>query len=211
MMTASPAGLHPLFMMCALAHGRPACAPQAWKPSTMATRTAAKTVAPRAAPSGLKDLFSYRLNRLAYVSSRIAAGLNQSRYQVGPREWRIVALLGAEAPMSLNALARESNIDKSQASRTVSELIDKKLIRRSADAQDGRGISLDLTAAGRRLYQEMFPAAVQRNEALLEVLSPAEREALERALDKLTGRALEMFHELKSEIPARRGRSAGPR
>src|SRR3546814_18555214 len=96
--------------------------------------------------------------------SRIAAGLNESRYGVGPREWRIVALLGAAAPMSLNALARESNIDKSQASRTVSELIDKKLIRRSADAEDGRGISLDLTAAGRRLYQEMFPAAVARTD-----------------------------------------------
>ena len=36
-------------------------------------------------PTALKELFSYRLNRLAYVSSRIAAGLNESRYGVGPR------------------------------------------------------------------------------------------------------------------------------
>ncbi|MDM9560712.1 MULTISPECIES: MarR family winged helix-turn-helix transcriptional regulator [Bordetella] len=178
----------------------------------MATRTVRKTAtAGRAAPAVLKDLFSYRLNRLAHVSSRIAAGLNESRYGVGPREWRIVALLGAAAPMSLNALARESNIDKSQASRTVAELIDKKLIRRSADAEDGRGISLDLTAAGRRLYQEMFPAAVERNESLLQVLTATERDVLERALDKLTARALEMFHDARAEIPTRRGRSAGPR
>ncbi|MBV7486586.1 MarR family winged helix-turn-helix transcriptional regulator [Bordetella sp. BOR01] len=180
----------------------------------MATRPARNTAAAtaaRAAPSQLKELFSYRLNRLAHVSSRIAAGLNESRYGVGPREWRIIALLGAAAPMSLNALARESNVDKSQASRAVSELIERKLIRRSADAEDGRGISLDLTAAGRRLYQEMFPAAVMRNESLLQVLSPAERDTVERALDKLIERALEMFHDAKAEIPTRRGRNAGPR
>jgi len=39
------------------------------------------------------------------------------------RDWRIIGLLGAFAPMSLNQLAREANFDKSQASRTVAELI----------------------------------------------------------------------------------------
>ena len=75
----------------------------------MATRTASKSAASaRPAPRALKELFSYRLNRLAYVSSRIAAGLNESRYGVGPREWRIIALLGAAPDMSLNAVAREA-------------------------------------------------------------------------------------------------------
>ena len=159
----------------------------------MATRTASKpATAARPAPQALKELFSYRLNRLAYVSSRIAAGLNESRYGVGPREWRIIALLGAAPDMSLNTVAREANIDKSQASRTVSELIERGLIQRSADSQDGRGVSLDLTRAGRALYDEMFPAAVERNEAMLSVLTQAERDAMERMLDKLTGHALDM-------------------
>ena len=115
----------------------------------MATRSKLSTR--RAPPAALKELFSYRLNRLAYVSSRIAAGLNESRYGVGPREWRILALLGAAPDMSLNALASEANIDKSQASRTVSDLIERGLIERSADALDARGVSLDLTRAGKKL------------------------------------------------------------
>jgi len=178
----------------------------------MATRTASKSAtAARPAPRALKELFSYRLNRLAYVSSRIAAGLNESRYGVGPREWRIIALLGAAPDMSLNAVAREANIDKSQASRTVSELIERGLILRSADSQDGRGVSLDLTRAGRALYEEMFPAAIERNESMLSVLSETERETLERTLDKLTAHALEMLNECKAEVPARRGRGVQPR
>lgn len=178
----------------------------------MASPTAHKTASrTRAEPAALKELFSYRLNRLAYVSSRIAAGLNESRYGVGPREWRIIALLGAAPDMSLNAVAREANIDKSQASRTVSELIERGLICRSADSQDGRGVSLDLTRAGRDLYDDMFPAAIQRNDAMLSVLTDEERDAMERMLDKLTAHALEMLNEFKAEVPVRRGRGVQPR
>ncbi|KRC84518.1 HTH-type transcriptional regulator MhqR [compost metagenome] len=177
----------------------------------MAFPTEHKNVPKRAKPAALKELFSYRLNRLAYVSSRIAAGLNESRYGVGPREWRFIALLGATPDMSLNAVAREANIDKSQASRTVSELIERGLICRSADSQDGRGVSLALTQAGRALYEDMFPAAVQRNDAMLSVLSDAEREQMERMLDKLTEHALDMLNEFKAEVPVRRGRGVQPR
>jgi DNA-binding MarR family transcriptional regulator len=166
---------------------------------------------PRAQPSQLSELFSYRLNRLAYVSSRIAAGINESRYGVGPREWRIIALLGASAPMSLNALARASNIDKSQVSRTVSDLIERGLVKRSADEQDARGIRLDLAGPGRTLYKKVFPAAVTRNETLLDVLSEDERALMEDMLDRLTAHALEMLNELKDEAPPRRGRGVQPR
>ena len=53
----------------------------------------------------------------------------------------------------------------------VSELIERGLIQRNADSQDGRGVSLDLTRTGRALYDEIFPAAVERNEDMLSVLS----------------------------------------
>ena len=85
------------------------------------------------------------------------------------------------------------------------------LIQRSADSQDGRGVSLDLTRNGRALYEEIFPAAIERNEDMLSVLSESEREAMERMLDKLTTHALEMLNECKAEVPARRGRGVQPR
>ncbi|MNT72666.1 hypothetical protein D3C72_2112920 [compost metagenome] len=57
----------------------------------------------------------------------------------------------------------------------------------------------------------MFPAAVQRNDAMLAVLSAKERDEMERMLDKLTAHALEMLNEFKAEVPARRGRGVQPR
>jgi DNA-binding MarR family transcriptional regulator len=188
-----------------------------WLRVLMASRSEKKTdvpmqsVARHSAPTHLKALFSYRLNRLAFVSSRLAAVVNESRYNMGPRDWRIIALLAAQAPMSLNALARESNVDKSQASRTVADLIERKLIKRSADALDGRGVSLDLTAAGRAFYKKVFPTAVDRNEELLSVLSEHERDVVEVALDKLTAHGLHLLDEIPHDSPPRRGRKIGPR
>src|SRR5690606_14660250 len=150
-------------------------------------------------PVNLKELFSYRLNRLAHVSSRIASTVNESQFGLGPRDWRIIGLLGAFSPLSLNELAHEANLDKSQASRSVSDLIERGYVNRGADATDGRGIQLSLTTKGKNLYRKVFPNSVERNEALLAVLSPDEREVLETALDKLTGHSIAMLTALRDE------------
>ena len=137
-----------------------------------------------------KELVSFRLNMLASAWSRLAAESNQRDFDLDPREWRIVGMLGgAAAPMSLQSLAREVNVDKSQASRSVSGLIDRGLLQRDPDANDGRGVRLSLTAKGRQTYRKVFPQAVERNDALLSVLDAQEREVLHRALDLLTAHA----------------------
>ena len=160
-------------------------------------------------PVNLKELFSYRLNRLAHVSSRIASTVNESQFGLGPRDWRIIGLLGAFAPLSLNELAHEANLDKSQASRSVSDLIERGYVNRGTDATDGRGIQLSLTTKGKNLYRKVFPNSVERNEALLAVLTPDEREVLESVLDKLTGHSISMLTALRDEPgkPKRKSRA----
>lgn len=157
----------------------------------------------RPVPANLKELFSYRLNRLAHVSSRMAARANETQYDLGSRDWRIIGLLGAFAPLSLNALAHEANIDKSQASRSIGELIERGYVKRGTDELDGRGVRLDLTTQGKALYRKVFPKAVDRNERILAVLTEQERDVLERALDKLTDHTIALLEELKSK-PARK-------
>ncbi|MFC4275700.1 MarR family winged helix-turn-helix transcriptional regulator [Achromobacter aloeverae] len=148
-----------------------------------------------ARPRSFKELISFRLNMLASTWSRLAAETNQREFGVDPREWRIIGMLGADAPMSLQGLAREVNLDKSQASRTVSDMIERGLLQRGADESDGRGVRLSLTAQGKALYRKVFPRAVKRNEQLLAVLSEEERAVLDRALDVLTAHAQETLAE----------------
>lgn len=157
------------------------------------------TTPDRQQPANLKELFSFRLNVLAHLSSKIAALVNEHEFGLDSREWRIIGLLGAFSPFSLQTLAREVNVDKSQASRIVSGLIERGLLQRSADANDGRGVQLSLTPQGKTLYRKVFPKAVKRNDALLSVLSDEDRECLERVLTLLTARALELVADTRQK------------
>lgn len=158
------------------------------------------------APHNLKELFSYRLNRLANVSSRLAALSLEQRYDLEPRDWRIIALLAQDAPMSIKTLARELHLDKSQASRDITSLLARDLVARATDLQDGRGVQIRLSADGQDLYRRVFPEAVERNERLLSVLNKKERQVLEQAMQKLTGQALRLLEEHKDPAAASRAR-----
>lgn len=163
-----------------------------------ASRPARMPTPDRQPPANLKELFSFRLNRLAHMSSKIAALVNEQEFELDSREWRIIGLLGAFSPFSLQALAREVNVDKSQASRIVSSMIQRGLLQRGADETDGRGVQLSLTPQGKVVYKKVFPKAVKRNEALLSVLSDEDRQCLERILTQLTDRAGEMLETARA-------------
>jgi len=157
------------------------------------------TSSARPTPANLKELFSFRLNVLAHISSKIAALVNEQEFDIDSREWRMIGLLGAFSPFSLQALAREVNVDKSQASRIVSSLIQRGLLQRGADENDGRGIQLSLSAQGKAIYRKVFPKAVKRNEALLAVLSEEDRQCLERIMTQLTDRAGELLLDARQK------------
>ncbi|MGH8707214.1 MAG: MarR family winged helix-turn-helix transcriptional regulator [Burkholderiales bacterium] len=138
----------------------------------------------------IRELLSYRLHVVANLLSRGAELRYRREFGVSLWEWRTIALLGgAREALSLNALARAAGIDKSQMSRVVAGLTKRKLVLREADAADGRGVRLTLSAAGRRRYAGLIRAAAERNDAFLDCLSAGERAAFDGALAKLAARA----------------------
>jgi DNA-binding MarR family transcriptional regulator len=146
----------------------------------------------------LKELLTYRLNWLANLSSSLAAKENAREFKLEPRDWRVIALLGEFAPLSLQSLAREVDVDKSQASRLVGSLIERGLVQRLTREEDARGVALSLTPLGHETYELVFPQAVRRNELLMSTLSASERQVLLRCLDKLTLQAKSMLEQEKS-------------
>ncbi len=149
---------------------------------------------------GIRELLSYRLHVVANLLSRGAELRYRREFGVSLWEWRTIALLGGAAePQSLNALASAAGIDKSQMSRVVSGLAARRLVLRSIDAEDARGVRLTLTRAGRALYQGLIRAAAERNDAFLDCLGAREREVFDAALDKLAARARELIAREREE------------
>jgi DNA-binding MarR family transcriptional regulator len=138
----------------------------------------------------IRDLLSYRVHVVANLLSRGAELRYRREFGVSLWEWRTIALLGAsDEPLSLGHLARAAGIDKSQMSRVVSGLARRRVVLRSTDPGDGRGIRLSLSTSGKRLYEGLIRAAGERDAVFRNCLSKGEKEAFERVLAKLAGRA----------------------
>ena len=147
----------------------------------------------------IRDLLSYRLHRVANLLSRGAELRYRREDGVSLWEWRTVALLGAaEEALSLGRLAQAAGIHKSQMSRVVSGLAQRKLVVRSSNSADGRGVQLALSRAGRKLYGGLIGAADERDQAFRRCLSAKEKQIFEKILAKLAGRARDFIQREKA-------------
>jgi len=152
-----------------------------------------------------RDLFSFQLQRLAALSSRIAYLSIGPRYRLTVREWRALAVLDylEEAPLQL--LANHSGLLKSQMSRVVSGLIERGLISRSDNPEDGRSILLRLTGEGRETVAKILADSEHRNEMMLASLSPEDRQHLQRSFQAVFKSSIAYYDQLRREVAAAGG------
>ena len=145
-------------------------------------------------PGGLADMLLYRLNRLRAVGGGVVLRLCEGRFGVTRREWVLLALLQGSGPISSSGLASRADLDKSATSKAVVSLVVKGLVQRSPRPGDRRYADLDLTAAGRTLFDRMMPVMKDINAHILGVLDDGEIAVLDELLDRLQGSVNEMAH-----------------
>jgi DNA-binding MarR family transcriptional regulator len=143
---------------------------------------AASTAEAGAKPS---DMVSSKLIRLANMLRRSGTLVYGRKFGLSQVEWRVLALVGEHAPITLNALAELMGLDKGQISRGVSALVSRQLLLREY-RRNGRGIAITLGARGAELHRELMTAAIERNRLLLDGMSAAETSELLKILDRLT-------------------------
>lgn len=145
-----------------------------------------------AIPDAVNELINYRLNTLLASSGALTTRRCEGRFGVTRREWRIIALLAVEGPLTPTDLSERASLEPDRISRLFTSLRDKKLVFRTADTQDRRRVRIELTAQGRDLYGQMFPVSVAIHQSILNVLSPIEMLMLDDVLSRLTNRAREL-------------------
>lgn len=137
----------------------------------------------------IRDLISYRLSKTANLMSRGAALRYRREVDVNLGEWRTLALLAQDSPLSLIKLASHAGLDKAQMSRVVTGLVARGLILRQISPDNARATKLSLTRNGRATYRRLIAAAAERDQAFRGCLAPDELKVLERALEKLADQA----------------------
>src|SRR5262245_47140696 len=160
------------------------------------TEQAPGAVAAHDAPLRLEEFLPYRLNVLASLVSQALSRIYVERYGLGVPEWRVLVTLGQFGVMTGKAVGAHSHMHKTKVSRAVAELEKRKLIGRRANRADLRESFLSLTPAGRTIYEELAPGALDFARRLAEVVSPADRVAFERAMERLTERSRALADEV---------------
>ena len=90
----------------------------------------------------------YRLAVTATQVSRMFEARYAQEAGLSIPEWRVMAHLGAQGAVSIRDITLRVNLDKSVVSRAASRLEGRGLICKSANKEDLRLLSIELTEAG---------------------------------------------------------------
>lgn len=144
----------------------------------------------------LIQLVSVRVVRVADLILRIGKITFGNRFGVKPTDLRILIILGAHQPISVNEVSRRTHVDKAWISRSLGALLRRKLIKKTAHPADSRASSLSLTKKGEALLRQIAPVA---EEYQRELLQGQRKSDVVRVLDLLAQRAEEMYQETVSD------------
>jgi DNA-binding MarR family transcriptional regulator len=105
---------------------------------------------------------------------------------VPPSEAHALGELARDGELRQVDLVRRLHLEKSTTSRIVNQLTKRGWVERSPAPDDGRGVLLRLTPAGKQAAARLAQARQTRFQAVMERIPPQERETVLRALNLLT-------------------------
>lgn len=133
----------------------------------------------------LGDFVPFRLNRLAAEVSEHLATIYRERFGLEIPEWRVMVTVGPERGCTAQYIARSTRMHKTRVSRAIAHLEKRGLMTRVTSSADRRELGLRLTKAGRRVYTELVPLALERESILLACLTREQLRAFTAGLDCL--------------------------
>lgn len=124
------------------------------------------------------DLIKTEMIKRANAVYRPACGLDV-------RSLRVLRIICDAPGVTATALKEQTLIEKTLLSKLMADLIERKLVRRSIHPDDARHFQLWATAAGERTRSSSDELGQSLESEMLSMLSPDERDALNRIVDKL--------------------------
>ena len=133
----------------------------------------------------LQHYLPYRLSVGANAVSRLIALAYEEKFGLTIPQWRLIAVLAEEGPLTQQELCGRTIMDKVTVTRAGQGLLRRRLIKRIPNSTDGRSHRLLLTKTGEELYEEVVPLALEYEVKLLVGLAPDDVAKLEQQLRQL--------------------------
>lgn len=106
-------------------------------------------------------------------------------YDVSVSQCYALKAVADAGALTINELAGHLYLDKSTASRIANGLVEKGLLARERDANDGRVVNLVTTSAGRTVHERIEADLAREYAEMLADFPPEVREGMSRLVDRL--------------------------
>lgn len=133
----------------------------------------------------LQHYLPYRLSVAANAVSRVIALAYEEKFGLTIPQWRLIAVLSDQSPLTQQELCKHTVMDKVTVTRAVQGLLRRRLVKDIPNVLDGRSHRLILTATGKALYDEVAPVALDYETRLLDGMKATDIEKLEQQLRQL--------------------------
>jgi DNA-binding MarR family transcriptional regulator len=104
-------------------------------------------------------------------------------------ECHVLEVVALDGPLTVTDVAARIRLDKSTASRVVTSLSEKKLLRRDTAGHDARALAVAVTAQGRTLWRSIVDASAAAYSEVLAECTAEERKTLMRVLARIAAYA----------------------
>lgn len=108
-------------------------------------------------------------------------------YEISVSQCYALKAVADSGSITVNDLAAYLYLDKSTASRIANGLVDKGLIERRRDTEDGRVVRLHVTDAGREIHERIEGDLAEEYAELLADFDPTFRTAIVALVHRLRG------------------------
>lgn len=137
----------------------------------------------------LAEFLPYQLSITSNAVSNRIAEVYRSQFSLKVTEWRVMAVLGANGPLTQRDLTELTLMDKVAVNRACKVLEERGLASRKPNTDDGRSHLLALTEAGWEVHDRIVPLAREMESRLLEPLDSDERRTFVSLLERLRGQS----------------------
>ena len=133
----------------------------------------------------LKEQVTYLIARLNARLTAQAVRILRETSDLSLSQWRLMAVIDSQGPISMAEFIRFTEFDKGQTSRVASDLLRRGFLS-AQEAENSKRIQiLSFTPLGRAAFDAAAVRMKQRREFMVQALSPAEHVQLQVMVDKL--------------------------
>ncbi len=140
----------------------------------------------------LDQFVPYRLSVTSNLVSDVIATAYEALFGLTIPEWRVIAVVAENDGVTQQGICAATRMDKVTVSRATIALVDRGLIARAPNSADRRSRLLALTRAGKALYADVAPKALEFEHRIFAAFPAEEIEHFMNMLRAIELRAIEV-------------------